>query len=371
MSAFDRERLQAWYRSAMRRRIAELEALRPGLTRGDSEARAAARSIGHALRGSGGSFGFPQVTGAGAALEDAEAGGFARAYEGALHVLRGVAWPEAPDEAHAWLPRVVGLDPFPSATPAEAWARSAAHLGVTEEALAARVAEALGLEGPRPLRPTPGALRLVPPYVLRERLVVPLQEDGSEIMVATSNPLDLATDEELRRLTGRTPAFVVVPPGALAAALAALGVTWGPSALGERSEAPSAAGGGETILVVDDDPGARMVARAVLERKGFEVLEAGDGLEGLARFVGRADVALAVVDLEMPGMGGRELVGRLRASPGGDALAIVILTGSDDPATEADLMEGGADDYLQKPLDPRLFMARVSATLRRARGARR
>ncbi len=58
--------------------------------------------------------------------------------------------------------------------------------------------------------------------------------------------------------------------------------------------------------------------------------------------------------------------GRVRASPEGGRLAIIVLTGAEDPALEADLIEGGADDYLQKPLDPRLFLARVAATLRRA-----
>lgn len=64
-------------------------------------------------------------------------------------------------------------------------------------------------------------------------------------------------------------------------------------------------------------------------------------------------------------MGGRELVRRLRAAPATRPLAIVVHTGTHDPAVEADLIDDGADEYLDKPLDPRLFLARVSANLRR------
>ena len=106
-----------------------------------------------------------------------------------------------------------------------------------------------------------------------------------------------------------------------------------------------------------------------LERKGYPVVEAEGGAGALERLAAHPGICLAVVDLEMPDMDGRELVRRLRATQDHAHLAIVVLTGTHDPAVEADLIEAGADDYLVKPLDPRLFLARVTATLRRTGAA--
>lgn len=364
MPKLDRDSLQAWYRTAMRRRVAELEALRAGLAQEDPTARAQARLVGHALRGSGGTFGFPDVTDAGGLLEDAAPESMARILEGVVQLLRGIAWPEPPAEAgtHPWLAAALGLPPVPARTLEEAWGRAADSLGISEDELARRLADAFGLDRPEPLRATHAALRLVPEALVRERRILPLDEDGRSIRVATANPVDLATEADVRRVTGRTPRFVVVPPASLEAALRAA-----PRRAGGE---PAAAGAGPDparcpILVVDDDPAARILARAVLERRGYPVLEAKGGAEALERFSAHPEACLAVVDLEMPDVGGRELVQRLRATPGAEHLAIVVLTGTHDPAVEADLIEAGADDYLEKPLDPRLFIARVSATLRR------
>ncbi|NJD18822.1 MAG: response regulator [Gemmatimonadetes bacterium] len=361
----DRESLQAWYRNAMRRRVEELEALRPGVAGGDAEARARVRLVGHALRGSGGSYGFGEVTEAGALLEDAPAEGMARILEGAVQILRGIAGKEAAAAAaaHAWLPAAVGLEPNGAGTLEEAWEGTARSLGISQENLAKRVASAFGLSGPEPLHPTTAALRLVPQALAHERRIIPLDEDGTTIRVATANPVDLLTEADLRRVTGRTPALVVAPPGWLDAAL---------DAVSRRPSAGWASPGTQVlvparcpILVVDDDATSRLLARAVLERGGFPVLEAPGGAQALACLASNPEVRLAVVDLEMPGMDGRELVRRLRADPAGATLAVVVLTSTAAPAVEAALLEHGAADYLGKPLDPRLFMARVTATLRR------
>lgn len=369
MPKVERESLQAWYRTAMRRRWAELEALRAGVARGDPDAGAEARMAGHALRGSGGTFGFPALSEAGTILEDAPQESLARVLEGVLQVLRRVAWPDAPASACAcpWLGAAAGVSPSAAATPEDAWESAARALGVSQDDLAERIARHFGLAGPEALRPTSGALRLVPEALLAERHVLPLDEDGRTVRVATADPVDLLTEAEIRRVSGRTPAFVVVPPARLRAAL---DETLGRARKGRRAEVPSEPFGPPSppecpILIVDDDPTARLVARAVLERKGYPVLEAPGGAEALALFGLNPGIGLAVVDLEMPLMDGHELVRRLRAAPGGAALAIVVLTGTQDPSVEAALIEEGADDYLEKPLDPRLFLARVSATLRR------
>jgi type II secretory ATPase GspE/PulE/Tfp pilus assembly ATPase PilB-like protein/ActR/RegA family two-component response regulator len=125
--------------------------------------------------------------------------------------------------------------------------------------------------------------------------------------------------------------------------------------------------GGGSILVVDDDPEDRLLVRTILKKEGWDVEEARDGEEALERLAAGAIFDLVVLDLEMPKQDGRQVVTALRAS--GNTVPVIVLTGSPDPEDEYRLMEGGADDYLRKPLDPPRFLARIRAALRRARMA--
>ncbi len=123
------------------------------------------------------------------------------------------------------------------------------------------------------------------------------------------------------------------------------------------------------ILVVDDDGTTRSIARGLLERNlGCRVSEAADGGEALVRLA-RGDIfSLILLDLDMPTLGGREVLKSVRQSMVTAGLPVVVLTGTPDPDAEIELMEMGADDYLRKPLDPARLQARVRAALRRAHG---
>lgn len=79
----------------------------------------------------------------------------------------------------------------------------------------------------------------------------------------------------------------------------------------------------------------------------------------------RRQYDLMVLDLDMPKLGGREVLRRVRSSVATAGLPVVILTGSEDHEAEAQLMEEGADDYIRKPIDPPRFIARIKAALRR------
>ena len=120
------------------------------------------------------------------------------------------------------------------------------------------------------------------------------------------------------------------------------------------------------ILVVDDDPLLRIVASKLLRESGYRVEAVNDGAEALHRLRVGDDVSLVVTDLHMPAMGGAELLKALRASPETASLTVIVLTSSDDQAEEIRLMDGGADDYIRKPIDPDRFAARIRAALRRA-----
>jgi type II secretory ATPase GspE/PulE/Tfp pilus assembly ATPase PilB-like protein/ActR/RegA family two-component response regulator len=125
---------------------------------------------------------------------------------------------------------------------------------------------------------------------------------------------------------------------------------------------------GPHILLVDDDTVTRGVARTLLQKNGFRVSEAADGAGGLEQLEAEGGFALMVLDLDMPLLGGREVLARVRKTVATAGLPVLVLTGSGSEDLEAQLMEEGADDYIRKPLDPARFVARVKAALRRAGG---
>ena len=120
------------------------------------------------------------------------------------------------------------------------------------------------------------------------------------------------------------------------------------------------------VLIVDDDEEARLMMRTLLERDGFEVEEAEDGHRGLDLLKTDQDFKLIVLDLAMPGLSGREVLDQIRGSVDTSALPVLIRTATGSDTLEAELLEAGADDYVEKSVDATRFMARVHAVMRRA-----
>ncbi|HEY2954049.1 MAG TPA: ATPase, T2SS/T4P/T4SS family [Candidatus Eisenbacteria bacterium] len=141
------------------------------------------------------------------------------------------------------------------------------------------------------------------------------------------------------------------------------------SAVPVEGEAEGATPGGRTggrILVVDDDPVHRAAAHRALAGQGYRVQEAASGTIALEQ-VGTGDpYSLVLLDLHMPGLGGREVVSCLRAMPKTTRLPIIVATSEEDGDLEVEMMEAGADDYIRKPIDPARLVARVRGALRRA-----
>ncbi|HEY3231158.1 MAG TPA: response regulator transcription factor [Roseiflexaceae bacterium] len=124
-----------------------------------------------------------------------------------------------------------------------------------------------------------------------------------------------------------------------------------------------------TILVVDDEPGIVAIARDYLDRAGFRVISAGDGITAL-RLARTERPSLLVLDLMLPGMDGLDVARALREDPATRALPIIMLTARVEEADKLIGLELGADDYITKPFSPRELVARVRAVLRRAEGER-
>jgi two-component system alkaline phosphatase synthesis response regulator PhoP len=120
----------------------------------------------------------------------------------------------------------------------------------------------------------------------------------------------------------------------------------------------------ELILVVDDEPKVVRLARDYLEKNGFQVISASDGVSALA-MARRAHPDLVVLDLMLPGMDGREVCRILRNE---SDVPILMLTSLAEESDQVVGLELGADDYINKPFSPRALVARVRAVLRRAQG---
>jgi DNA-binding response OmpR family regulator len=117
------------------------------------------------------------------------------------------------------------------------------------------------------------------------------------------------------------------------------------------------------ILLVDDEQPIQTLLSFPLQRDGYEVVQASDGREALARF-GEQQFDLVVLDLMLPRMDGLEVCKRLRGQ--GSTVPIIMLTAKSEEIDKVLGLELGADDYITKPFSMREFRSRVKAALRRA-----
>jgi len=121
----------------------------------------------------------------------------------------------------------------------------------------------------------------------------------------------------------------------------------------------------QRILVVDDDPQIVRLLRAYLEQAGFQVLVAYDG-ETALHAVRRERPDLVVLDLMLPHRDGWEVTRLVRGDPAAANTPIVMLTARVEDTDKIVGLELGADDYVTKPFNPQVVVARVRALLRRA-----
>ena len=117
------------------------------------------------------------------------------------------------------------------------------------------------------------------------------------------------------------------------------------------------------VLMVDDESRMRKLVSDFLTRKGYQVIEAGDGEEAIDKFYEDKNISLVILDVMMPKMNGWDTCRQIRKNSN---VPIIMLTAKSDEASELNGFDCGADVYISKPFSPKILTARVDALIRRS-----
>lgn len=120
----------------------------------------------------------------------------------------------------------------------------------------------------------------------------------------------------------------------------------------------------KTILIIDDEQDIRVLLKYNLEKSGFKVLEASNGPDGIKMAEGSVP-DLILLDVMMPNMDGIETCERIKSKPSLENCVICFLTARGEDYSQIAGFEAGADDYIMKPVKPKLLVSKISALLRR------
>ena len=123
----------------------------------------------------------------------------------------------------------------------------------------------------------------------------------------------------------------------------------------------------ELILVVEDNEQSRKLVRDVLRFKGYEIIEAETGEDGV-RLAQERRPSLVLMDIRLPGMDGIEALGRLRAEADTRSIPVLAMTASVMTEHRQKIMDAGFDAFQSKPINVKEFVAAVEQLLGRARG---
>lgn len=118
------------------------------------------------------------------------------------------------------------------------------------------------------------------------------------------------------------------------------------------------------VLIADDEPDILEIIQFNLQQEGYDVVTAKNGDEAIEK-AKKTNPELIILDIMMPGKNGIEVCNLLRMMPDFKETLIVFLTAMSDESTEIRGLETGADDYLTKPISPKVLLSKVNALFRR------
>jgi DNA-binding response OmpR family regulator len=131
-----------------------------------------------------------------------------------------------------------------------------------------------------------------------------------------------------------------------------------------RFQTPTAVPTLATVLIADDEPSMRLLVHATIESDDYKVLEAADGDEAWT-LIQKFKPLLVLLDVQMPGRTGLEILGMIKSDPSLSATRVILLTAKALVADVEAGMTAGADFYLTKPFSPLDLLTRVEEALRR------
>ncbi len=118
------------------------------------------------------------------------------------------------------------------------------------------------------------------------------------------------------------------------------------------------------IMTVDDSASVRMMVSFSLKQAGYEVVEAHDGMDALDKLNNESEtVHMVIADINMPGIDGIELIGKLRADPKNKFIPIIMLTTESQEAMKQKGRKAGATGWIVKPFKPEQLLAVVKRVL--------
>lgn len=118
------------------------------------------------------------------------------------------------------------------------------------------------------------------------------------------------------------------------------------------------------ILIADDEPDILEIISFNLTKEGYEIQTAADGQEALIK-INNFKPDLVILDIMMPRMTGHEVCNIIRSKPEFNEVLIIFLTALSDEDSQVKGLESGADDYISKPISPKVLVSRVNAVFRR------
>jgi type II secretory ATPase GspE/PulE/Tfp pilus assembly ATPase PilB-like protein/CheY-like chemotaxis protein len=187
-----------------------------------------------------------------------------------------------------------------------------------------------------------------------------------ELLRVTDVPLEPARTTPRRPAPPAAPAARAAPPVPPAPATFDLGDLELVDEAGGADGAADGQGRGVKVLLVEDEEPLRRVMKDLLERDGYRVAEARDGIQALDE-VDRYAPDIIVLDLNLPGLDGYSVLQQLRSRPATRSIPVMVLTAKGDEDNEVRVFELGADDFITKPFRARALSARLEAILGRHR----
>jgi two-component system chemotaxis response regulator CheY len=113
-------------------------------------------------------------------------------------------------------------------------------------------------------------------------------------------------------------------------------------------------------LVIDDSRAVRVIIRNIVRELGMEVLEAGNGREGLEQLQQNPDVELVLVDWNMPEMNGLDFIRTVRSQQSYDSVRIVMVTTETESEQVCRALDAGANEYVMKPFNREVLIAKLN-----------